>query len=425
MPALLALLVLVALMGGVQMHTPETTDFEESDVIVSTQFGGLVKPTEQTNGTISGQKEKVEDVEVALPKIPPIVDTLSVQDLYTSKATARGTLSFLGKSYRGSAYFLLSENYSDVLNQSSDALVITVSSRASASKTYTKKITRLAEDTKYYYRFCFSAETTNCGDIVSFTTNEDYDRDDSYRLPSVSTKRAENINAEDITLIGRYKLNDMKNATAFFVYGENRARVDEIQSEYSAYSQVREYDEDLQKVRAGVSIPSSGTIERTIDELEKDTTYYYRFCVAYDDDNATGIKCGSTSSVTTDSKDRDEPTVSAQRVIVNGSSVTFSATISMQDYLDGYAFLVFGTSLDRVTDVSEEDSFSSVKPYGDALQRIALQTNFDGRDSFTYKRSDLTTGTQYYRFCVEYEAENDRGRGDLFLSCGKVELFQI
>ena len=96
----------------------------------------------------------------------------------------------------------------------------------------------------------------------------------------------------------------------------------------------------------------------------------------------------------------------------------------MQDYNDGHVFLVYGineTSIERVSDLT---SFTRVSQSGDSLQKVSLDVNFDGRDTLTKNNVDLLVGTDYsYRFCIEYEGEDQYDRDTLYLSCSETRSF--
>jgi hypothetical protein len=355
----------------------------------------------------------------------PRVDTLAAQNLETSRALLRGELSFVVETYRGEAFFVYSRNPADITILSDSTTRVLVSSYANESKQYFRTLTGLSDATTYYYRFCFTAETTDCGEVVSFTTAPDYDPNRPFRSPTVSTAGAVDVNAEMATLEGSYRRNDATNAIAFFVYGEDRQAVGSVSSRYDQYRDVDEQGDSLQKLRVGVNIADRGEYSRTIDDLDRGTTYYYSLCISYDDDEERGIRCGSTRSFQTRARQLDGPTISGQTVTVSGDQARFSATVDMEDFFDGHVFLVYGTNEEQVTQVEELSTFDRVRQAEDELQKRSLEIDFDVRDTFSETIVDLQPlAVYYYRFCVEYEAENDRGYESSVVRCGRVDLFR-
>ena len=428
MPLLLLLIVLIAFAGGVQQSGKEKVDVKESDVIVSGPTGGLVRvgsvaPAPIETPTVSQPVTPEEPAPIE--KIPPTLSTLSPQNIETSRALMRGEIVFSGERYNVKTYFIYSRDAAAVTSLSDTANKVLVSNYAPRGDIFTRNLSGLSDGTTYYYRACYEESELVCGNVVSFDTVEDVNRNDVFRAPSVTTNRAVDIEAENVTLEGSYRRNDAANATAFFVYGEDQTAIREVPDKYDEYSDVRELDEDLQKVRVGVNIADRGEYSRIIDELERDTTYYHRLCVAYDDDEETGIKCGSTLSFETKRRQRDDPTARSLTADVSGTTVEMSAFVSMEDYLDGHVFIVYGTSEDRITAVENADRFSRVQQSGDTIQKISLDVDFDGSDTLSATARDLTAANYFYRYCVEYEKENDRGTDVLHLTCSTVESFDI
>jgi len=410
----------------------------DSEVIVSTQFGGLSRADSQiTTGTSTVTDETVEVVPapavnptpaptpaVRPPAValPPNVDTLSAQNIYTNRATFRGSIEFPSESFAGAVRFYYSENRSDVINKSDDVDTLVVSNRTMNTRSYDRIVSGLNDDTTYYYQFCFTADTVICGDTVMVTTVEEIDS--NYRLPTASTQRAEDINAETATLRGTYRRNSADSTTAFFVYGESRDLVNEVSVEYEEYRDIDEQGDALQKVRVGISLDASGSFSREIDDLERRTVYYHRFCIAYDDAE-TGIRCGGTYSFETKSRQRDVPEIRGESDRVSGTTATLSANLDMEDYINGHAFLVYGTSESRINSVANVSRFSSVSQSGDSIQRVSIDADFDGSDDVSIAARDLISSDYYYRFCIQYEAENDFGSDQLYVVCGDVGNFTV
>jgi hypothetical protein len=92
----------------------------------------------------------------------------------------------------------------------------------------------------------------------------------------------------------------------------------------------------------------------------------------------------------------------------------------MQDAEEGIVFFVYGEDEDMVEDVEDEDTYSNVDTDGDDLQKVKVDSNFEGDDDFYAVVSGLDDDTDYYfRLCVQFEDEDDDDR----LVCGDVEDF--
>lgn len=444
MPVLILFLIAIGIIGMVQGPNSNQSGESSSGFSVSAQFSN---PDTNTGlipgGVVSDLNPSSQNVTPSTPATPAdtvnfSINTLSAINIDFNRVTLRGSVVIPSSYKPGPLFFIYSESQSDLISStkstdtyekiSDNQKVKTslISRSIKNSNTYIQNISSLADGEKYYYRMCFEqvGALLSCGPVLSFETVENIYQSSYYSIPSVSTLRAENIQGYSATIKGNYRLNSAENATAFFVYGESQSLVNEIPTEYKEYGDVKEAEENLQKIRLGAQAKNTDSPERTIDDLERDTTYYYRLCVAYDDENATEIKCGSVLNFTTDRKDRDVPSVRSTQAIAGGSTVSFSANIDMQDYRNGHAFLVYGTSESNIDRVSELTRFTQIYQNNDLIQRVSLDTDFDGRDTITRNISNLLAATDYYyRFCVEYEALDDYSRETFFLSCSDTKTF--
>jgi hypothetical protein len=158
-----------------------------------------------------------------------------------------------------------------------------------------------------------------------------------------------------------------------------------------------------------------------LDDLDDGTEYYYRACVQYDGER-DGLVCGGVRSFETDSRDKSsKPTVVTSGAEIRPSQVFLSGDIRMGDFIDGYAFFVYGTSLGKVKEVQGLNSFARIRQSVDELQKIAVDSDVDGRDSFRLSITDLEIGQIYhYRMCVQYVDEDTYGREQFFINCGEV-----
>jgi hypothetical protein len=418
----LTVLIIAAIFFAPTTNDPRPAD---EDVIVSAGVGGLVRPGagDATSDTADFQFSVSEgtNVSIANPapepevepvQLPPIITTFSAQNIETTRALLRASVTYIGEPYRSTIYFRVSDDPMTVAEQS-----LSAAESASVYETgmVSERISGLEPDTTYYYQAC-SEGGFICGDIVSFVTEPDWDSAENYRKPSATIQRPREIQAESATLTGQYRMRDSTVNTSFFVYGLNSDAVRNIDRNYDEYSEVREQGDALQKVRAGVNLTGTGERTRTIDDLQREETYYARYCVAYDDDEQ-GIVCSSTTSFDTKARDREKPSFSLTDALLSQTQVEFVSRVSMGDHFDGQVFLVYGTNEERIEAVSEYSSVDRINQYEDELQRRTLAVDFDGESQVTYTEVNVLPVQYYYRVCVEYEAEDYRGYLDATITC--------
>lgn len=433
--AIIVGLVMLLLMGGGQAMqiTPPATASGSAISVASQLTGGT--PTVSTTQTASVTTATTPTVSVAQSFVPPRIDTLSAWNLYSDRATIRTELTYLGETYKGNIFLIYSTNkqavmtadsnltrYADLVEKN-DFWFSSIINNVQKSGVYSKQLYQLSSDTQYFYTTCFEATVVTCGGVESFTTNESYNLYGTYQYPTAISKQAESIMGTSAELSGTYYLNSAKNASAFFVYGTDRALVTAV-STFDTYSDVQESGDKLQKVRAGSNIESNGSRDVIVDELEKNTTYYQRFCVAFDDDEETAMRCGSVLTFTTKKRDYDIPTFRNQSALVAGHTIAFNVTADMEDYTDGYLFLVYGT-VSAVTSVSDRSRFIDVYQNGTTLQRVAIDADFDGSNTVQWFAKDIPSGDYAYRFCTQYETENNYGWTVQALECSDVALFSV
>jgi hypothetical protein len=178
MPILIIALVLVGIVGSIGGLNSEQNNFDESDVIVRTPSGGLVRsgatpvdsqPRSQTQVTVPAESPTSEP-EPEPVQLPPLVTTLSPQNLEDDRVLLRGQVTFPAAVIVGDVYVLFSDNAASVASQSDTTTKIVVQSRIRSGGMYTKLVNRLEEDTTYYYRFCFADTDPICSAVDSFTT---------------------------------------------------------------------------------------------------------------------------------------------------------------------------------------------------------------------------------------------------------------
>ena len=430
---IIGFLILLGLSGGVTTSTSEQVRPSDRPGVAVGVSTGTDRPRSETVSETTPTPDPV-------PAAAPMVLTRSAQNIETGRATLRGAVELFGET-EGTAFFVYGYNenqvtaftsrydsVSDVPDENTtDAMrVVIVDQRADESRLYDRSVSSLVDDTEYFFRFCFETsvgidELMRCGAVRSLMTIEDDYRSDRFSLPSVSVDRATNITAHEATLSGRYDVRDAVDGIAFFVYGESSELVGEVADEYDTYSAVREADEDLQKVRVGARLLGRGERERHIDDLERDTEYFYRFCLEYDGERS-GLRCTSVRSFTTDSRQRDDlPDAVTGIAVPSQMNILLTGRVEMNDYHDGHAFVVYGLSEERVTAAAEARGFDRVGQAGDDLQRVSVDTDVDGNREVRVSISDpVPNAVYYYRTCVEYEAEDEYSREELVVGCGAV-----
>jgi hypothetical protein len=167
---------------------------------------------------------------------------------------------------------------------------------------YRERVTGLEEDEEYYFVLCVEYEDEDnderleCGNVESFDTDEDNDND----RPDVDTQSAQNIDDDSARLRGEVDMNDFNDGIAFFVYGENENDVEDVENEDS-FDDIDEEGDDLQKVIEDNDVDGSQDIERTVFNLDGNTTIYFRLCVEYEDeDDDEQLECGDVRDFETD-----------------------------------------------------------------------------------------------------------------------------
>jgi hypothetical protein len=434
--------VLTMLILGAVFFAPAANEPlpDEDDVIVSAGVGGLARPGERTGGNTANSlfrppsintniqapvtqepaPEPQSPVDTEPVPLPPIVSTYTAQNIETTRADLRASVTFIGQPYRSTIFFRIADTESRVGQTEQTGANSTT---AYQSGIVTDRVFSLEPGQTYFYQACLEGAII-CGDVVSFTTEPDYSRNDTYYRPSASLARVTEVQSESAVLEGSYRMRDSTINSIFFVYGLDSNAVRTVDDVYNEYDDIEEDRDNLQKVRAGVNQTGDGERTRTIDDLERDEEYSARFCVAYDDEEQ-GIVCSSTRTFTTRNRDKDTPSFALTDALVENQTANFSSRVSMEDYFDGLVFLVFGTSLERVEAVSDRDRLSQINQAGNELQRRTLRTDFDGEALVTYNEANLLPGPYFYRFCVEYEAEDYRGIEKATITCSDTRPIAV
>jgi hypothetical protein len=138
------------------------------------------------------------------------------------------------------------------------------------------------------------------GSIESFIADEDRSSSDD-DAPEVETTSAEDID-EDVAIVrGEVVMNDFEDGTVFFVYGEDRGMVVDVEDDFDTYADIDESGDDLQKVLVDTNVDDTEDYEYEITGLDSDTTIYFAMGVAYEDEDGDEvIRLGDVRSFTTD-----------------------------------------------------------------------------------------------------------------------------
>ncbi len=220
------------------------------------------------------------------------VATRSAIDVLDDGATLRGRV-YLGDYDEATVYFEYGRSRADLDKKTSDEVI-----EEGDDYTFETDVDGLYDDTVYYYRAVAEVEDdTDHGAIYSFKTSDTSMNDE----PTLNTYDATNIEETSARLSGYVDMNDYRNGTIFLAYGEDESLVDDIAGDYTEYAEIEESGDDLQKILLDSDLDSSATYQKTVYELDSDSTVYHSICVEYEDtDDDAIIVCGDTKSFETD-----------------------------------------------------------------------------------------------------------------------------
>jgi hypothetical protein len=232
---------------------------------------------------------------------------------------------------------------------------------------------------------------------------------------SVTTRSADEIEDDAATLRGEVDFNDSDEATVYFRWGVSASNLNE------ETPQIVLDDSDDEEFDA------------YIDDLDEDRTYYFR-AIAEDEDGRRVQ--GSIMSFRSDddgrnnnddddyNNDNDEDWPDVETGDANNVEDSYAALegeVDMNDYEDGYVFLVYGEDEDQIDAVANDfDSYQDVDEDGDDLQKVAVDSSLNNSSEYWVNVSSLNEDTEYfYAYCVAFEDEDD----DEQLVCGDTESF--
>jgi len=219
------------------------------------------------------------------------VITKSPVNVGNTNATLRGEVN---EGENVTVKFALSDSSNVNCSNSSEQVHIT--GLYDEGDNFQKTLNSLSSGISYYYRACAykNGETTQ-GVIRSFTTGTiDIE-------PEASTSTAGNIDGDSARLFGRINMNDAPYpGIALFVWGQDEDLIEDVDEDFTSYSDINEEGEDLQKYIVANPFEGSGDIMLDITNLDEDTDYYYRACVSYMISDAQAVlTCGDVEDFET------------------------------------------------------------------------------------------------------------------------------
>jgi hypothetical protein len=442
-------IIIILLTSGAQKPSTERVSVAEANnasivdevVVVDASESVESSPNTNSRSNPSNVRETIVAEEPAPVYRPPVVTSYSARNIEYNSAVVRADVDM--RSYENGVVFAvygydrnqvadLAQSYTVTqrnFNTRDDrARVVRIDQNARGQESYERRISRLVSDADYYYQVCLAytnvseVEDRVCSAVESFTTSPDIRMRSRFTVPRIRADRALDITASEATMLVSLDMNDGVDGIPFLVYGSSRQLVEQVDDRYERYSQVREYEEDLQKDRLGVRRLGQSVYTVQLDDLRGDSTYYYRPCVEYDG-TKDGLVCGWTSSFETDSQNNNiKPTLTTREARVTAQTIELRGHVRMNDFIDGYAFFVYGTDRERVLNVPETQSFNRIRQSIDTLQKQVVDSDVDGRNSYQLQITDLQRDTTYhYRMCIQYVDENRYGNETFFVRCGEVQ----
>lgn len=274
--------------------------------------------------------------------------------------------------------------------------------------------------TQYQYQYQFQNEDQYVqyllqiiAQMQAYLRNYDYDNyyydygDRNYNSEiEITTRSATSIDDDAATLRGSIDFNSSDYAYVWFEYGEDD----------------NDLDDDSTQIRLDDNDDEDFSIR--IRGLDNNQRYYFR-AVGEDEDGDEDY--GSIRNFRTDrnggSGNDDEPDVTTNSATSIGSDdATLRGEVDMNDFNNGVVFFVYGEDENQIDDVEDDyDTYSEVDEDGDDLQKVRVDSDLDGRQTYTRRVSNLDGNTDiYFAICVEYEDEDD----DDVLKCGTTRNFE-
>lgn len=224
--------------------------------------------------------------------------TLSATEVDEDSAKLRGEVD-LNDSDTATVWFEYGKNRNNLNTKTSE-----IDLDDTDSTSFNKVVTGLDDNTVYYFRAIGEDEDgeVDKGTVLSLKT-DDGASSSNQEDPDVVTDSADNVTDDTAELNGSVDMNDFGNGKVFFVYGEDKSMVEDVENDFDTYTDVDESGNDLQKVLVDSSFDGDDSFSYDVSGLDDNTTHYYSICVEYEDeDNDDLLICGNVKSFETDVK---------------------------------------------------------------------------------------------------------------------------
>lgn len=192
--------------------------------------------------------------------------------------------------------------YSSVREDDEDLQKVRVGANVRGNAEYEYKIDDLDRGTKYYYRICVEYDGERDGLVCSSVRNFTTDSRDRSSIPFAETKTPVRV-GNQIRLGGLIEMNDFFDGIAFFAFGTDETKINNVSSSNS-FSGIRQYGDELQRILLDSDADGNNDYSKTLDYLKSGTKYFYRICVEYEAEDErnrvdTFLRCGLVKSFTT------------------------------------------------------------------------------------------------------------------------------
>lgn len=362
---------------------------------------------------------------------PAVITALAPQNIESTSALLRGEV-VVGTDTIGDVFFIYGYDkldidrslgsfttYEQVLaNKRVEAVVTRVATSLTRDREITTRVSKLAPDTAYYVRLCAErGDRLSCAPTTSFTTTPRAYSVSDVRVPTIRVRQETAGAADEMVLDITVAMQDTNTGDVYLIYGESQTRVENASAR--SYNRISEDDEQLQTTRVIRTIRGTQRLIETIDDLEADTLIYYVACVEYD-----GLRDGRVCTRTQSYRTHDEdygatPLIEAGSVVAVGTTARLSGRVSMQPFNSGKVFFVYGTDISRIAALGGETTMERLRQTQDRFQRVLVDADLDGSDTYVQSVQDLLPNTAYVaRLCVEYTNQNENYREVAFVACG-------
>jgi hypothetical protein len=364
------------------------------------------------------------------------VSIQATQNIEANSALLRGTI-VSGQTALAETFFIYgydqqdiersigtAKSYEAVVEQlRSGVNVYRVARSVSDTKVFETRVRNLASDTRYMVRLCAEAIShLVCSKSTTFETIPSALRSGDVRIPTIRINDEVPLDADSFSIKTTVAMRDTVDGEVYLIYGESQQQVGDAIGR--SYGSIREDDELLQKTRLTRDLRGTQILNKTIDDLESDTQYYYVVCVAYDG-LRDGVTCSREQGYKTHDEDfADTPRIATDAAVVSATTARLAGSISMRDFNNGQAFFVYGTDHVSIAKIGGETTMIRIRQSQDRLQRVLLDSDVDRSDDFAVTVQDLLVDTSYSaRLCMQYENQNENYRNVAFVHCGSVVEF--